>query len=53
MLKDRLEVDAELVPGSGGIFQVTVNGAVVAEKTRLGFPSEDQIVDGVGKALQR
>jgi predicted Rdx family selenoprotein len=46
-------VDAELVAGSGGIFVVAVDGKPVAEKTRMGFPSEDEIVDGVGKALGR
>ncbi len=52
MLKDRLAIDAELLPGSGGIFQVAVDGTVVAEKTRMGFPSENEIVDGVSKVVQ-
>jgi len=47
-----LDVDAELIPGSGGIFQVAVDGAVVAEKTRMGFPAENDIVDAVGKLNQ-
>jgi selenoprotein W-related protein len=50
-LKEELEVEAELKPGSGGIFQVAVNGRVVAKKSLLGFPSEAEIVEAVGKAL--
>lgn len=44
-------MDAELIKGSGGIFEVAVNGVVVAVKTREGFPSEQAIVEGVQKAL--
>ncbi len=52
-LKDDLDVDAELLPGSGGIFEVAVDGAVVAAK-RLGhFPTEKDVLDAVGKALGR
>jgi hypothetical protein len=32
---------------------VTVEGKVVAEKTALGFPSEDEVVNAVRKALGR
>ena len=37
--------------GHGGIFQVTVNGTVVAKKTFFGFPNEREIVDAVAKVL--
>ena len=39
------------MPGSGGIFQVAVDGEVVAEKTRMGFPSEKEIIDRVARRL--
>jgi predicted Rdx family selenoprotein len=52
LLKDRLDVDAEMIPGSGGIFTVAVDGTVVVEKTKMGFPSENEIVDGVARAAQ-
>ncbi|MFT3837226.1 MAG: hypothetical protein QM723_09550 [Myxococcaceae bacterium] len=47
-----MDIDAEMVPGSGGIFTVSVDGTVVAEKTKMGFPSENEIVDGVSKVVQ-
>jgi selenoprotein W-related protein len=50
-LKEELDIDAQLVKGHSGIFQVAVAGKVVAEKGRLGFPSEEEILEGVSKAL--
>jgi hypothetical protein len=52
LLKDRLDIDAELVPSSGGIFTVAVDGKVVSQKTPMGFPPENDIVDAVSKAAQ-
>lgn len=52
-MKQALEVDAELIPGSGGIFEVAVDGKVVAAKTASGFPDEAQLLEGVGRALSR
>lgn len=46
-------MDAELVPGSGGIFEVAVDGKVVAKKGLTGFPSEQEVVKAVGAALKR
>ena len=46
-------MEAELVPGSGGIFEVSVDGAVVAKKGLTGFPSEQDVVKAVGGALKR
>ena len=46
-------MEAELVPGSGGIFEVAVDGKVVAKKGLTGFPSEDEVVKAVGAALKR
>jgi len=50
-LKDKLGVEATLVPGSGGIFEVAVDGTVVAAKTRAGFPEDAQCVEAVKAAL--
>ena len=44
-------MDSELVVGSNGIFTIAVDEKVVAERSGWGFPSEDQIVDAVAKAL--
>ena len=46
-------MEAELVPGSGGIFEVAVDGKVVAKKGLTGVPSEDDVVKAVGAALKR
>ena len=46
-------MEAELVPGSGGIFEVAVDGKVVAKKGPTGFPSEQDVVKAVGTALKR
>jgi selenoprotein W-related protein len=53
VLKEQLDVEPELVPGSGGIFEVEVDGKVVARKTRTGFPDEQEIVDAVARALDQ
>ena len=46
-------MEAELVPGSGGIFEVAVDGRVVAKKGLTGFPSEQEVVQAVRAALKR
>lgn len=46
-------MEAQLLPGSGGIFEVSVNGKVVAKKGLTGFPSEQDVVKAVGTALKR
>lgn len=43
---------AELIPGSGGIFEVAVDGVVVATKDRAGFPSEKDVVDAVSRVVK-
>jgi selenoprotein W-related protein len=50
VLKEELGLDAELKTGSGGIFEVAVDGAVVAKRGFTGFPSEEEIVQAVSKA---
>jgi hypothetical protein len=50
-LKRELGVDASLSKGSGGIFEVAVNGKTVASKGLAGFPAEAEIVEAVRRAL--
>lgn len=50
-LKQELELDAELLKGSGGIFEVAVDGRVVTKKALGKFPDEKEVVDAVSKAL--
>jgi selenoprotein W-related protein len=44
-------VDAELKHGPSGSFEISVNGKVVSERGRLGFPSEKQIIDAVRQEM--
>jgi len=44
-LKQAFGVDAVLVPGSGGVFDVTVDGKLVYSKSEIGrFPSPGEVV---------
>jgi selenoprotein W-related protein len=44
-LKEQLGVAATLTPGSGGVFDVTVDGSVVFSKKSVGrFPEEGEVV---------
>jgi predicted Rdx family selenoprotein len=46
-----LGVESTLIRGSGGVFEVAVNGEVVAKKTLDGFPLSQDIVAAVRKKL--
>ena len=50
-MERELAVKTELKVGRSGEFTVWVDGALVAEKRALGFPSELDIVEAVRKAL--
>ena len=50
-MKDQLDVEAELIVGHSGIFEVAVDGRVVATKTRAGFPTPEDVVSSVARAL--
>ena len=52
LIKESLQLDTVLEPGSRGEFTVWVDGVKVAEKTRSGFPAEKAVVDLVSKALR-
>jgi predicted Rdx family selenoprotein len=53
VLKEQLGVDADLVVGQAGVFEVSVDGKVVVSRTRLGFPSDEDVVGGVRDALRK
>ena len=50
-LRETYGVKVELVRGARGIFDVSVDGIVVARKTMSGFPTDDDCLQAVGKAL--
>ncbi len=44
-IKAKTGVEAELIPGSGGIFDVTVDGRRIYSKHDTGrFPTDDEIL---------
>ncbi len=51
MLREELGVEARLMKGRGGVFEVAVDERVVAKKSFDGFPTEDEIVRAVASAL--
>jgi predicted Rdx family selenoprotein len=51
LIKDALQLDADLEPGARGEFTIWADGVKVAEKSRNGFPSEKAVVETVSKAL--
>jgi hypothetical protein len=53
VLKTALGVETELAEGGRGEFTVWVGDEVVARKDSKGFPSEDDALAGVQRALAR
>jgi selenoprotein W-related protein len=52
-LREALGVEVSLLQGRGGIFEVAVDGVVVAKKTIGAFPDEAAVVSAVRTALGR
>ncbi|HYR56204.1 MAG TPA: Rdx family protein [Myxococcaceae bacterium] len=52
-LQQELGIVPELSKGPGGTFEVKVDGQVVAARKFWGFPTEEEIVAAVGKAIGR
>jgi selenoprotein W-related protein len=50
-VKEALDVDIELIKGRGGVFDVHMDGALVARKASGIFPTEQQVVVAVRDAL--
>lgn len=51
-LRERLAVDAKLVAGSGGIFEVKVGDKTVAKRSEGHFPDAAEVVAAVAAARQ-
>ncbi|NOK04274.1 hypothetical protein HNV27_22245 [Myxococcus xanthus] len=52
-MRDELDVEAELLPGPSGSYEVAVDGKVVIRKASLAFPTDHEVVDAVAKVLGR
>ena len=50
LLRERLGLDAELVPGKGGVFDVKLDGKVIARRVKGHFPDAEEIVAAVTTA---
>ena len=45
-IKNKFGIDAELIEGTGGVFEVTLNNSLIFSKKELGrFPNENEIED--------
>jgi len=51
LIKDATGVEPEVVEGARSEFSVRVGDRIVAEKSRTGFPSDEEIVAAVRSAL--
>jgi selenoprotein W-related protein len=50
--KQRIQ-ELKLIPGSGGCFELTVNGELIYSKLQTGrFPDEKIMIDAVGQRLR-
>ena len=52
-MRERLKIDAKLVPGIGGVFEVRVGGKVVAKRAKGHFPDTAEVVAAVAVAVGR
>jgi len=51
-LKERFDLDSELVDGSGGVFEVALDGRPVFSKKQLGrFPNNGEVETTVADLL--
>jgi predicted Rdx family selenoprotein len=51
LIKAETGVDSTVVEGARGEFSVRVDDHIVAQKSRTGFPSDDQVVQAVRAAI--
>jgi selT/selW/selH-like putative selenoprotein len=53
-IKDEFGVESELIQGSGGVFDVHVDGKQVWNKHDIGrFPENNEVLDKIGKVVKR
>jgi predicted Rdx family selenoprotein len=52
LITEKLQHAVDLEPGGRGEFSIAVDGKIVAQKTRTGFPGEAAILEQVRAALE-
>jgi len=45
LLKEEIDLEATLIPGTGGVFRVETGGEVIAQRTREHFPTTEEILE--------
>ena len=51
-LQNKFSADVEILEGSGGVFEVELNGNSVFSKKELGrFPNENEVIDLIEEVL--
>ena len=49
-IKEKFGVEAKLIAGGGGIFEVSLDGKLVFDKFSVGrFPENQEVVDKIGE----
>lgn len=51
-LRKAFAINAKLVPGTGGVFEVRVDDAVVVKRSLAHFPDTKEIIAAVGAAVK-
>jgi hypothetical protein len=51
LIKDATGADTDVVEGARGEFSIRVGDRIVAQKTKTGFPADDEIVAAVRSGL--
>lgn len=53
-LKEELGIDTDLIKGSGGVFEVHLDGALIFSKIAIGrFPETEEIISLVRKSMKK
>lgn len=53
-IQDEFGVESELIEGSGGVFDVHLDGNPVWSKHDIGrFPENNEVLDKIGKTVKR
>ena len=51
-IENKFGVRAELTPGTGGIFEVTLNSHLIFSKKELGrFPNDNEVIDLIEEVI--
>ncbi len=52
LIKQEVNLDADLEPGGRGEFTVWLDGVKIAEKSRSGFPTDTALLEAVRTSME-